>query len=173
MNQENNTCASLEVHTIYLSLGSNIEDRQGNLHSAIQKLQQFVNIQHISSVYETKPVGYLNQPDFFNIVCSGSTHLTARELLTQAKAIEKALGRQATIRNGPRPIDIDILLYDTCIYQDEYLTLPHPRMTERAFVLMPLAEISPTVIEPRSGHTAQDLLQEVSQIGVLKTTLHV
>jgi 2-amino-4-hydroxy-6-hydroxymethyldihydropteridine diphosphokinase len=175
MNQENNAATPLETqtHTVYLSLGSNLEDRQSNLHHALQKLQQLVHIQHISSVYETEPVGYLDQPYFFNIVCSGTTQLTAQELLIQAKTIEKSLGRQSTIRNGPRPIDIDILLYDTCIYEDQYLSLPHPRLKERAFVLVPLVEISPGVVEPQSGRTAQDLLQAISQSGVKKTTVHL
>lgn len=175
MCQENNAFTSLgpSTHSIYLSLGSNLEDRLDNLQRALQKLRQFVHIQRVSSVYETEPVGYLDQPYFFNIVCSGDTHLTAQELLVQAKAIEKRQGRQETIRNGPRPIDIDILLYDTCVYEDQYLTLPHPRMMERAFVLIPLVEISPDVIEPRSGRTARELLQTITQSGVIKTTTHM
>lgn len=175
MSQDINPLApsKAQKHTVYLSLGSNLEDRQYNLQIALQKLRQFVYIQHISSVYETEPVGYLDQPYFFNIVCLGDTLLTAKELLTQIKIIEKEQGRQLTIRNGPRLIDIDILFYDTCIYADEHLILPHPRIRERAFVLVPLVEISPTVIEPHSGCTAQELLHAISQDGVTKTSVHV
>jgi 2-amino-4-hydroxy-6-hydroxymethyldihydropteridine diphosphokinase len=167
------TPSKAQKHTVYLSLGSNLEDRQHNLQIALQKLQPFVHIQRISSVYETEPVGYLDQPYFFNIVCWGETLLTAKELLTQIKAIEKAVGRQPTMRNGPRLIDIDILFYDTCIYVDEHLILPHPRIKERAFVLIPLVEISPDVIDPHSGCTAQELLHAISQDGVTKTSVHV
>lgn len=160
-------------HSIYLSLGSNLGDRQHNLSLAIQQLRQDVMIQHISSIYETEPVGYTDQPCFFNLVCSGKTQLSPQELLERAKAIERTLGRQPTIRNGPRSVDIDILLYDSLVSTETNLILPHPRMGERAFVLIPLVEISPTVIDPRSGYTAQELLQTISPDGVIKTTVQI
>src|SRR5689334_8064880 len=133
------------THTIYLGLGSNQGDRRGNLAAALQHLREVINIQAISSVYETEPIGYLDQPRFLNMVCSGKTWLPAEELLTYVKAIEVTLGRQPTFRNGPRAIDIDILLYDDIQLEQENLVIPHPRMTERAFVLVPLAEIAPDV----------------------------
>ncbi|GCF10393.1 2-amino-4-hydroxy-6-hydroxymethyldihydropteridine diphosphokinase [Dictyobacter arantiisoli] len=160
-------------HIIYLSLGTNIGDRLDNLRQALKKLQLVVTIQRISSVYETEPVGYLDQPDFFNIVCYGKTRYTPAEILKQAKWIEKELGRQTTFRNGPRQIDIDILLYDNYVQKEESLTLPHPRMKERAFVLIPLVEISPAVIDPLSGLTAQELLQDISSDGVVRAAVQM
>src|SRR5437016_9601592 len=100
------------IHTVYLALGSNLGDRRGNLAAALQQLREFIEISAVSSVYETEPVGYLDQPRFLNMVCSGKTGLSAQELLKQAKEIEANIGRQPTFRNGPRPIDIDILFYD-------------------------------------------------------------
>ena len=160
-------------HTVYLALGSNLGDRQLQLRKALQELQKVVDIQNISSVYETEPVGYLDQPRFFNIVCYGHTSLTARELLTQAKAIEQLLGRQPTIRNGPRSVDIDILIYEKLIHVEDSLILPHPRMHERAFVLVPLAEIAPDVIDPRSGKTVRELLQTVSVDGITRRNIQL
>ncbi len=155
-------------HIVYLSLGSNLGDRRSNLATALQRLRDVVEIWAVSPLYETEPVSYLDQPRFYNIVCSGKTALSAPELLKFAKEIESEHGRQPSFRNGPRPIDIDIIFFDDlCMAQDD-LTIPHPRMAERAFVLAPLAEIAPQVVDPVSGHTVQELLQNVSQEGVKK-----
>lgn len=154
------------THAVYLALGSNQGDRRGNLAAAIQQLREVVDIQNISSVYETDPVGYLDQPRFFNMVLCGETRLSPAVLLGYVKAIEVAVGRQPTFRNGPRTIDIDILLYDDLQLHEDQLEIPHPRMTERAFVLVPLTEISPNVVIPTSGKTAQRLLDSLSQQGV-------
>lgn len=156
------------THTVYLSLGANLGDRRGNLAAAIQRLRDGIELHHISSVYETEPMGYLDQPRFLNIVCCGKTWLSAEELLQFVKSIEVALGRQPSFRNGPRPIDIDILLYDNLRTQQENLIIPHPCLAERTFVLVPLAEIAPHVIDPVSGRTAEELLSSVSQDGVKK-----
>jgi GTP cyclohydrolase-4 len=156
------------THTIYLALGSNLGDRRGNLAAALQHLREIMEITDISSVYETEPVGYLDQPRFLNLVCSGKTALTAEGLLKQAKEIEAGMGRQPTFRNGPRPIDIDILFYDDEQIANDALTVPHPRMAKRAFVLVPLAEIAPDMIDPASGRTTQELLDAASQEGVKK-----
>src|SRR5579885_1534462 len=156
------------THTVYLALGANIGDRRGNLAAALQRLREVMEIEIISSIYETDPVGYIDQPRFLNIVCRGKTWLQAENLLKYAKEIEFAIGRRPSFRNGPRPIDIDILLYDDLKLQQEHLTIPHPRMRERAFVLAPLSEIAPEVIDPVSGKTAQELLAGVSQEGVTR-----
>src|SRR6266699_1098620 len=154
------------MHIVYLAFGSNLGDRYSNLAAALQRLHDVVEIRAVSSIYETDPVGYLDQPRFYNIVCSGTTVLPAPELLKYEK--ESALGRQPSFRNGPRLIDIDIIFYDDLLISQGNLTIPHPRMAERAFVLVPLVEIAPQVVDPISGHTAQELLQNVSQEGVKK-----
>ncbi len=156
------------MHIVYLAFGSNLGDRYSNLAAALQRLRDVVEIRAISSIYETDPVGYLDQPRFYNIVCSGTTVLLAPKLLKYAKEIESALGRQPSFRNGPRLIDIDIIFYDDLLMSQGDLTIPHPRMAERAFVLVPLVEIAPQVVDPISGHTAQELLQNISQKGVKK-----
>ncbi|QBD78231.1 GTP cyclohydrolase I FolE2 [Ktedonosporobacter rubrisoli] len=156
------------THSVYLALGSNLGDRRGNLATALQRLREVVDIDTVSSVYETEPVGYADQPRFLNLACSGKTWLSAYDLLKYAKAIEAAIGRKQTFRNGPRPIDIDILLYDDLRIEQEELTVPHPRMAERAFVLVPLAEIAPDVIDPASGQSIQELLNAIVQDGVTR-----
>ena len=160
--------APTATHIVYLALGSNLGDRRGNLAAALQQLREVVTIETVSSVYETEPVGYFEQPRFLNIACCGKTALSAQDLLHYTQTIEVAIGRQPTLRNGPRPIDIDILLFDDLHTHDDSLTIPHPRMNERAFVLVPLAEISPNVVDPITGQTARELLEHVSQEGVTR-----
>ncbi|MEO7018731.1 MAG: GTP cyclohydrolase MptA [Ktedonobacteraceae bacterium] len=156
----------LATHVVYLALGANLGDRRGNLSAALQRLREVLDIDVVSSVYETEPVGYAEQPRFLNIVCRGKTWLDALHLLKYVKEIEAAIGRKPSFRNGPRPIDIDILFYDDLSIEQDNLTIPHPRMRERAFVLAPLAEIAPDVLDPHSGKTALALLTEISQEGV-------
>ncbi len=167
-NGHSNGKAPAKLHTVYLALGSNLGDRRANLAAALQRLRKVMEISIVSSIYETEPVGYLDQPQFFNIVLQGKTTLSAQELLKYAKDIETAIGRQPTFRNGPRPIDIDIIFFDDLQITQDNLIVPHPRMAERAFVLVPLAEIAPDAIDPVSGQTVQELLDVVSQDGVKK-----
>lgn len=133
-----------EVHEVYLSLGSNLGSRIHHLDDAIRALKD-ISVGPIicSKLYETTPVGYLNQPDFLNIVVHLSTRCTARELLTYTSDIENSAGRVRTIRFGPRQVDIDILLFDDDYYCFQDLQIPHPRMWSRSFVLIPLADIVP------------------------------
>lgn len=138
---------------------------------ALDHLRVQVELNAISAVYETEPVGYLAQPAFLNLVCRGSTQLSVDELLLATKSIERELGRRPSFRNAPRPIDIDILFYDSVCMESEHLTIPHPRFSERAFVLVPLAEIAPTFSDPRTGKSMQELLAEVSVTGVVKTNI--
>jgi 2-amino-4-hydroxy-6-hydroxymethyldihydropteridine diphosphokinase len=133
---------------VYLSLGSNLGDRLGNLRAAVAALRQVGALTALSSVYATEPVGVTDQPSFLNIALAAETERTPRDLLDQVKRIEAEVGRRPTYRWGPRVIDIDIILYDELVLDTPELVIPHPEMANRAFVLVPLAEIAPHVIHP-------------------------
>jgi len=145
----------------YLSLGSNLGDRGENLAVALKRLEEKVKIVKVSSIYETEPVGYEDQPWFLNLVCAVETGLSPQALLKLAKAIERKLGRRGTVRFGPRIIDIDILLYDGLTLDSPDLVIPHPRLAERAFVLVPLKEIAPNLVHPSLGLTIEELLERL------------
>jgi len=148
--------------TIYLGLGSNLGDRMGSLTMALERLSQRVTIREISSVYETEPLGFKEQPLFLNAVVSAMTELDPFELLRFIKQIESDLGRKPGFRNAPRPIDIDILFYGDLVTQTPELTIPHPGVAERAFVLVPLVEIAPEFVHPVRQRKVDDLLAEVN-----------
>jgi len=150
---------------IYLALGSNLGDRMGNLTSAVERLSQKMTIKKVSSVYETEPVYYEEQPLYLNAVLSAVTELEPFALLRFVKSIESDLGRQPSFRNAPRLIDIDILFYGDLVVQTEELTIPHPGIVERAFVLAPLAEIAPELIHPVIHEKVEDLLAMVNGLG--------
>jgi len=137
-----------KLTAVYLGLGSNLGDRQVNLERAIERLEEKLEIVQTSSLYETEPVGYREQPLFLNAVCRATTNLSPFELLHLDKEIETALGRAPSFPNGPRIIDIDILFYGEEVIETPQLTIPHPRLTERAFVLVPLAEVAPYLVHP-------------------------
>ena len=148
-------------HIIYLSLGSNIGDRLYNLSKAVTGLQPKVKPKTESSVYETEPWGYSDQPNFLNQVVKAETYLSPLDLLSFLKETEIILGRQETFRFGPRLIDIDILFYDELVVESPDLTIPHPRIAERAFVLVPLTEIAPDLVHPVVHKTIQQLRTDV------------
>lgn len=131
----------------YLSLGSNIGDKKENLDKAIELLESHdeIEVTRLSSYYETEPVGYKEQDWFLNIVVEINTSLSPYSLLEYCNIIEQKLKRKRIVRWGPRTIDVDILLYENYISTDERLTIPHPRMIERAFVMIPLYEIAPNI----------------------------
>ncbi|MCM3227640.1 2-amino-4-hydroxy-6-hydroxymethyldihydropteridine diphosphokinase [Terribacillus saccharophilus] len=132
----------------WIALGSNIAPRETYLQQAIQMLSEHeeIKLNQVSTVYETEPVGYENQDQFLNLVAEVETSLDPMELLRICQKIEQDLGRKRIIRWGPRTVDLDILLYSTENMNVEELILPHPRMHERAFVLVPLAEIAPELL---------------------------
>lgn len=144
---------------VFLGLGSNVGDRENQLKEAIRLLdeQSSIKVVKVSSFYETEPVGYVDQPDFLNLCVEIQTELSPKAVLERGLAIEQQLHRVRKERWGPRTLDIDILLYGDQIIEEQDLTIPHPRMTERAFVLIPLQEIAPNKVEPRTQTKIKDI----------------
>jgi 2-amino-4-hydroxy-6-hydroxymethyldihydropteridine diphosphokinase len=141
----------------YLGLGSNLGDRMANLAEALAALRRLGEVECFSRVYETEPAGFLQQPDFLNAACCLRTELEPPALLADLKRIERDLGRRPSFPNGPRPIDLDLLLYDDRVIDTFELQVPHPRLAERAFVLVPLLYIAPGALHPGLGRTIADL----------------
>lgn len=146
--------------TVYLSLGSNVGDRGGNLRTAITRLAAIgVEVRKTSSFYETEPLDYKEQPWFLNCAVEAETRLKPRELLGALRGIEKEMGSKKEFPKGPRLIDLDILLYGQEIIETPELQVPHPRMLERRFVLEPLAEIAPSLRHPAWPAAVRDFLE--------------
>lgn len=147
---------------VYLSLGSNIGDRAMNLREAIERLGELGRVAAVSSLYETEPVEFTEQPWFLNCVVELETSLTPVQLLAGILEIEKQMGRYRGKKKGPRNIDLDVLLYGDRIVDSPELTIPHPAMEERRFVLAPLAEIAPEVTHPVCKKSVRELLEGLS-----------
>jgi len=157
-------------HAIYLALGTNLGDRPGNLRSAVQALPPDVIVLAESKIYETPPWGYADQPAFLNMAIKAETSLEPGALLKHLKNLETRLGRQQTFRYGPRQIDIDILFYDDLVLNSPALVIPHPHLHERAFVLVPLADLAPELLHPVLRRTIRDLLADLDKTGI--TPIH-
>ena len=149
----------------YLGIGTNLGDRQANVKEALRKLDELptINLVRVSSLYETAPVGLTDQPEFLNLVAAVRTSLAPPALLDALLNIENQMGRVRTERWGPRVIDLDLLLYGSEQVDLPQLTVPHPRLRERAFVLVPLAEIAPELRLPEDGKRAADLAELFSE----------
>lgn len=145
---------------VALALGSNVGDRLGHLREAVEGLARVVQVDAVSSVYETDPVGYEDQPDFLNAVLVGVTGLGPRELLEAAHRLEAAAGRRRSFPDAPRELDVDLVLYGGLVVRGPDLTVPHPRWKERSFVLGPLADVAPGWVDPETGRTVEECWED-------------
>jgi 2-amino-4-hydroxy-6-hydroxymethyldihydropteridine diphosphokinase len=159
----------LNLVRAYVGLGANLRKPEEQVRAAVEELAMLGNtrLAAVSSLYRTAPVGYVDQPDFINAVACVETLLTPRELLDGLLAIERRYGRVREFANAPRTLDLDVLLYGEREVHEAGLTIPHPRMHERAFVIVPLAEIAPDALVPGRGR-ASELLQQVDSGAVAK-----
>lgn len=155
------------MHTTYLGLGSNLGDRESHLKSAISQLQKLGEILS-SPIYETEPFGFADQPWFLNCVVKLKTDLDPLQLFAETQKIEKSLGKETEFKNGPRTIDIDVLLFDNIILESDDITIPHPHMHERNTVLIPLCDIAPDSIHPQLNLTAKELLETAQNSGEIE-----
>ena len=158
----------MKEHTVYLALGSNLGNRLDNLKQAITALTPQLEVKSKSQVYETPPWGYQDQPKFLNQVIKAETYLDPERLLKHLKRLEVALGRKASFPNGPRLIDMDLLFYDDLVLNKPSLVIPHPRLHERAFVLLPLMDIAPELVHPVTGKTVREMAEQCSMEGIEK-----
>jgi 2-amino-4-hydroxy-6-hydroxymethyldihydropteridine diphosphokinase len=155
------------LHHVILGTGSNLGERVENLQLAVAEIEKFSTITTQSSIYETQPWGFTAQAVFLNQVLAIETQLEPFDLLDALKMAEKHIGRTSTFRYGPRLIDIDILFFDQLILEDEKLIIPHPKIAERAFVLIPLDEIAPQLLHPLLHRSVHEMVCEINTDGVV------
>jgi 2-amino-4-hydroxy-6-hydroxymethyldihydropteridine diphosphokinase len=156
----------MKQHTVYLALGSNLGDRLLNLRQAITSLTPQMEVKAKSQVYETPPWGFSDQPKFLNQAVKGTTYLDPEPLLKHLKRLEVALGRKESIPNGPRLIDIDILFYDDLVLNKPSIVIPHPRLQDRGFVLLPLMDLDPELLHPVSRKTVREMAALCDATGI-------
>lgn len=152
--------------TVFIALGTNLGDRQANLRTAVASLAPAVTVIRASTIYETPPWGYTDQPPFLNMVIEAETGLRPRALLGFLKKREAELGRVESFRYGPRHIDLDILFYADLVLNEDALQIPHPRLHERAFVLVPLVELAPELCHPVLKVKVRTLLEKLDDTGI-------
>ena len=158
----------MKEHIVYLALGTNLGDRLANLKQAIASLTPQMEVKTKSQVYETAPWGYEDQPKFLNQVVKAKTYLDAEPLLKHLKRLEVALGRKESFPNGPRLIDMDILFYDDLVLEMPSLIIPHPRLHERCFVLLPLMDIAPDLVHPVNDKSVREMAAQCNMDGIEK-----
>ena len=152
---------------VYLGLGANVGNRLANLRVALARMRTFTRVEAVSRLYETAPVGLEEQPPFLNAACRVVTGLEPAALLRFLKNLEREIGRRpGGPPSGPRPIDLDILLYGEQVVDTDDLCVPHPRLAERAFVLAPLCDLAPEMRHPSLGKSMRELLNAVGEVGV-------
>ena len=153
---------------VYLSLGSNLGDREGNLRRTCEALSSFLRDLRLSPIYRTDPLYVVDQPPFLNAAVEGAVDLAPQDLLGRIHAVEAEMGRDRSreTRRGPRTLDIDILLYGALVLESPELTIPHPRLLERAFALVPLLDLAPEIMDPRTGRPLRAALEAVGRRGV-------
>ena len=164
----------MKTYRAFLGLGSNLGEREKFLNQAVRELTlvRETKVVWASSVYETDPVGKTDQPKFLNAAVEIETGLDPKQLYAEAKAIEHRIGRTKTERWGPREIDIDVLLYDGVVSSDADVTVPHPEMERRRFVLVPLKELAPDLVHPINGMTMEELLAACKDAGRVVQSYH-
>jgi 2-amino-4-hydroxy-6-hydroxymethyldihydropteridine diphosphokinase len=158
----------MKEHIVYLALGTNLGDRSANLKQAISALTPQLEVRAKSAVYETPPWGFEDQPKFLNQVIKANTYLDPEPLLKHLKRLEVALGRKESFPNGPRLIDMDILFYDDLVVDRPSLVIPHPRLHERGFVLLPLMEIAPHLVHPVNKKSVREMAEMCNMEGIEK-----
>jgi 2-amino-4-hydroxy-6-hydroxymethyldihydropteridine diphosphokinase len=158
----------MKEHIVYLALGTNLGDRLANLKQAISALTPQLEVKAKSQVYETPPWGFEDQPKFLNQVIKANTYLDPEPLLKHLKRLEVALGRKESFPNGPRLIDLDILFYDDLVMDKPSIVIPHPRLQERGFVLLPLMEIAPNLVHPVNKKSVREMAEMCNVEGIEK-----
>ena len=164
----------MKAYRVFLGLGSNLGARERYLQAAVDGLRSVTDLRVVwaSSVYETEPLGKTDQPRFLNACAEVETALSPPALLAAVKRLEQTIGRKGGGRWAPREIDIDILVYDGLVHHDESLTVPHPEMERRRFVLIPLRELAPDLVHPVSGMTVEELAAACPEQGRMVKTIH-